>query len=407
MALLNREILLGVAGGIAAYKAAELIRLLRGEGAQVSVVMTRSAQQFITPLTLQTLAGRRVALDTFDLAQEAEIGHIALADRAEAVVLAPATANLIGKLAAGIADDLLTTVLLATRAPVLVAPGMNVHMYEHPAVQENLQRLRARGYRFVGPEEGGLACGYEGLGRLAAPEAIVEGLQGLLASQDLAGERVVVTAGPTREPLDPVRFISNRSSGRMGIALARVARRRGAEVTLICGPVAVPPPPGVRVLGVGTAAEMGGALEGAFKEATIVVMAAAVADFRPGETLKAKRPRAEKRWSVELEPVPDLLADLARRKGTRLLVGFAAETGGAVAKARTKLAAKGVDLMVANDVTRPGAGFDVDTNVVAFVDGAGRVEELPLLSKEDVADRLFDRLRALRVKNAPAKPSAV
>src|SRR5438132_5811698 len=357
MRLDGRTVVVGLSGGIACYKACEVVRLLVGAGARVPVVMTAGAREFVTPLTLQTLSGHPVATETFSLTQESEIGHIRLADAAEAIVIAPATANVLGKLAGGIADDLLTTVLLATRAPLILAPAMNVHMWEHPAVQENLARLVDRGARIVGPGTGALACGYEGPGRLAEPELIVEEVRCALAAQDLAGEHVLVSAGPTEAPIDPVRYVSNRSSGKMGHAIARVARRRGAVVTLVTGPGALPDPPGVRTIPVRTAREMERALGEAFAAANVLVMTAAVADYRPRQPMSRKLKKGAAALTLELERNPDILSGLGGRKGDRLLIGFAAETHDVAAEARRKLAAKHLDLIVANDVTAPGAGF--------------------------------------------------
>jgi phosphopantothenoylcysteine decarboxylase/phosphopantothenate--cysteine ligase len=394
MRLEERTVVFGLSGGIACYKACEAVRLLVGRNARVRVVMTAGAQQFVTPLTLQALSRNPVATDTFSLTQESEIGHIRLADSADVLVVAPATADLIGKMAAGIADDLLTTVLLATRAPVVVAPAMNVHMWEHPAVQENMARLAGRGVRVVGPASGSLACGYEGAGRLVEPDVLVEEILHVLAPQDLAGQRVVVTAGPTEEPIDPVRYVSNRSSGKMGYAVARVARRRGAEVTLVTGPVAIAPPPGVRVVPVASAREMLKAAEEAFAPATVLVAAAAVADYRPRRALTQKLKKSAATLALELDRNPDILRELAARKGRRLVIGFAAETQDVVAEARRKLREKRCDLMVANDVTAPDAGFGSDTNRVRLLDAQGLDEELPVLPKEDVADRILDWVAA-------------
>jgi len=400
----GRTVVVGLTGGIACYKACEVVRLLVSAGAQVRVVMSRGAREFVTPLTLQTLSGHPVGTDTFSLTEESEIGHIRLADAAEAVVVAPATANALAKMAAGIADDLLSTVLLATRAPVIVAPAMNVHMWEHPTVQENLARLVARGVRVVGPASGYLACGYEGSGRLADPEEIVEEVRRALAPQDLAGERFLVSAGPTQEPVDPVRYLSNHSSGKMGYALARVARRRGAEVVLVSGPAALDPPPGVRTIAVRTARDMARAVEDAFARATVVVMTAAVADYRPRQPGSRKLKKRAASLTLELERNPDILAGLGTRKGGRLLIGFAAETHDVAAEARRKLVAKRLDLIVANDVTAPGAGFGADTNVVRLIDGAGLDQTLPVLPKEDVAARILDWVAARRPRARATTP---
>ena len=396
MRLDGKTVVVGVSGGIACYKACDVVRLLTAAGARVRVVMTAAAQRFVTPLTFQTLAGQPVATDTFDLTQESEIGHIRLADEADAITIAPATANVIAKLATGIADDLLTTVLLATRAPLVLAPAMNVHMWEHPTTQENLARLVARGASVVGPESGWLACGYEGTGRLAEAEDVVEEIRRVLAPQDLAGQRVLVSAGPTQEPIDPVRYLSNRSSGKMGYAIARVARRRGAEVTLVTGPTALRPPAGVQVVSVTTAEEMARAVQAAFASATVVIMGAAVADYRPRRALDRKLKKDGRPLTLDLEANPDILRQLSTRKGRRLLVGFAAETNDLVSEARRKLADKRLDLIVGNDVTAPGAAFGGDTNVVHLIDAACQEEALPVLSKEEVAERVLDWVVAHR-----------
>ncbi len=394
--LKGKKIVLGVTGGIAAYKAAELVRELVRAGAEVHVVMTGSAQAFVTPLTFQTLSGNKVVTELFSLIEESEIGHISLADRAEVLVIAPATANVIGKIASGIADDMLTTIVMATKAPVLLAPAMNVHMWENPLCQENIGRLRSRGYHFIDPESGELACGYEGKGRLAEIPAIVDRIRGLLSNQDLKGETVLVTAGPTEEPIDPVRFISNRSSGKMGLSLARAAARRGAEVLLVAGPCALPFPPGVRGIRVQTAAEMREAVLGNLERSSILVMAAAVSDYRPKERSPEKIKKDSAKLTVDLELNPDILAEAGRRKGNCFVVGFAAETENLLQNARRKLAEKNLDLIVANDVSQPGAGFQVDTNIAKFIEPGGRMEDLPLMTKEELADRLFDRILHLR-----------
>jgi phosphopantothenoylcysteine decarboxylase/phosphopantothenate--cysteine ligase len=404
MSLTEKTVVLGVSGGIAAYKAAELVRALRERGARVRVVMTRNAQQFITPLTLQTLSGHPVATDLWDLTQESQIGHIDLADSADAMLVAPATANVVAKLASGLADDLLTTVALATRARIVVAPAMNVHMFENPVVQENLERLRARGVRVVAPDTGSLACGYEGPGRLPEAEVLVEEVTAALAPQDLAGETVLVTAGPTREYLDPVRFLSNRSSGKMGFAVARAAARRGARVVLVAGPTSLGEPRNVDVVRVESASEMAAAVDARVAEATVVVAAAAVADYRPKRRAAEKAAKVRGATTIELETTRDIVAGIDRSRRDRIVVGFAAETGDPVARARDKMARKGLDLIVANDVTAQGAGFDVETNVVTLIDGE-QEQHLPLLTKDEVADAILDRVVALRsVRRAPGKP---
>ena len=384
------NVVLGVTGGIACYKALELVRLLVQDSCAVRVVMTREAAEFVTPLSFQTLSGAPVGTDLFSLTQESEIGHINLADSADLLVIAPATANVIAKLAAGIADDLLTTVALATQAPLLVVPSMNVHMLAHPMVQANLTRLRSAGYHVMEADAGYLACGYEGKGRLPEPPAIVDEIRRLLKPRDLAGERIVVTAGPSREPLDPVRFISNRSSGKMGYALARAAARRGAEVTLVSGPTALPAPEGVKTVSVTTTEEMRAAVLAEFDTATAVFMAAAVADYRPRAAAGGKIKRDDAVLSLELVPNPDIVAELGARKRRQIVVGFAAETESLLENARAKLRRKNLDLVVANDVTQEGSGFDVDTNAVTLLDRDGTVTPVPVMSKDAVADRIYD-----------------
>ncbi len=395
--LSEKTVVVGLSGGIACYKGAELVRALVKENARVRVIMTRGAQQFITPLTLQTLSAHPVGTDTFDLTQESEIGHIKLADSADALLIAPATANVIAKLAHGIADDLLSTVALATRAPIVVAPAMNVNMFRNPTVQANLARLRELGMRIVDPDEGFLACGYEGPGRLASEAALLEGLKAALTPQTLKGERVLVTAGPTREAIDPVRFVSNRSSGKMGSAVAASAWRRGASVVLVTGPTNLDSPPGVERISVTTAAEMRDAVLGREPWATVVVMTAAVADYRVANPARQKIKKASGALSLTLEQTTDILSEVgARRRPDRLLVGFAAETEHGIEHARRKLREKRLDLIVLNDVSQADAGFDVDTNRVWLIGAEGEAEGWPLLDKEEVAERLMDRVAAVR-----------
>ncbi len=396
MSLVDKHIVLGVTGGIAAYKAPDLVRAFAKAGARVRVVLTRAAEQFVTPLALQTMSGQPVARALFDLTEESEIGHIQLADSAHALVIAPATANVIAKLAMGMADDLLTTVALATRAPMLICPSMNVHMYEHPTVRANVATLRDAGRAILEPDAGFLACGYTGPGRLPDPEVIVEETELLITAKQLHDVRVVVSAGPTWEALDPVRHIANRSSGKMGYAVARMARRRGAQVTLVSGPTALPQPRGIELVPVVSAREMEHAVLEHAATADVVVMAAAVGDFRPSDASRHKIKRGRNDLDLRLVPNPDILAKLGSLKGSRLLIGFAAETRDLVANARRKLQAKGVHLMVANDVTAEGAGFDVDTNVVTIIDRSGRVERLAKMSKDAVADVIVDRIIELR-----------
>ena len=395
------NIVLGVTGGIAGYKALELVRLLVQDSCSVRVVMTREATEFVTPLSFQTLSGLPVATDLFSLTQESEIGHINLADTADLLVIAPATANIVAKLAAGIADDLLTTVVLATQAPLLVVPSMNVHMLAHPMVQANLAKLRAAGTHVMEAAAGYLACGYEGKGRLPEPAAIVEQIRALLRPRDLAAEKIIVTAGPSREPLDPVRFISNRSSGKMGYALARAAARRGAQVVLVSGPTALAPPEGVRTVPVVTAEEMRAAVLAEFDSATAVFMAAAVADYRPRSTSNSKMKRAGDAIRLDFIPNPDIVAELGDRKRHQIVVGFAAETESLVENARAKLQRKNLDLLVANDITAEGSGFDVDTNAVTLLDRDGTATPLPVMSKDTVADRIYDWFLQYKSRSQP------
>ena len=394
--LKDRRILLGVTGGIAAYKAAELVRELIRQGAKVRVVMTEHACRFVTPLTFETLSGNPVSTDLFGSASNFEISHISLADFSELVILAPATANVIGKMAAGVADDLLTTVLLATTAPVLICPAMNSKMYANPVVKENIQSLLSRGHAVLEPGYGELACRYEGQGRLADVREIVEESVALLTAKDLSEEHILVTAGPTQEPLDPVRYITNYSSGKMGYALAIMARRRGAFVTLVSGPTELPVPKGVAFVPVKTAIEMRDAVMGRLAKATVVIKAAAVADYRPEECKKLKIKKNEEKMTVSLKRNPDILAEIAKMKGHRSLVGFSMESDHVVENARKKLLKKGMDFIVANDVTEPGAGFQVDTNVVWILDREGREEKLPLMDKMDVAGAILDRVKQVK-----------
>jgi phosphopantothenoylcysteine decarboxylase/phosphopantothenate--cysteine ligase len=394
--LRGKEIVLGVTGGIAVYKAVELLRLLTKAGAVVHVVMTRGATEFVTPLTFQTLSGQPVHLELFNLISEQQIGHISLAERADLFIVAPATANFIGKVASGIADDLLTTTIMATRAPVLIAPAMNVNMYQNPLYRENEERLKGHGYLFVPPASGMLACGYEGEGKLQDPEVILEEAVAALTPKPLAGERILVTAGPTREEIDPVRYISNHSSGKMGYAIARQARLRGAQVTLVTGPTAISPPYGVSVIRVESAEEMRQAVLSCIEACDIVIKAAAVADYRPMLRAGMKVKKSSGPLAIELEKNPDILAELGARKEGRLLVGFAAETEDLVANATIKLNQKNLDLVVANDVSQEGAGFHVDTNIAKLLYRDGRVEELPLMGKDQLAGIILERVDVLR-----------
>jgi phosphopantothenoylcysteine decarboxylase/phosphopantothenate--cysteine ligase len=399
-------IALGVSGGIGAYKAVEVCRGLQRLGHDVVAVMTRAATRFVAPLTFEAITRHPVITSQWKPGANADIEHIALADRAALLLVAPCTANVIGKFANGIADDFLTSLYLATKAPVLLAPAMNTNMLAHPAVQRNLETLAARGVRVVEPGEGYLACGWIGKGRLAEPETIVAAAQRMLSpvSSSLGGRRVLITAGPTYEDIDPVRYIGNRSSGRMGFAIADEAVRRGARVMLIAGPTSLTPPAADEIVRVRSAAEMHGAVMQRAAAADVVVMAAAVADYTPARRASEKIAKSEGPTELALERTRDILADLgrlpARAGGTPLLVGFAAETGDAAAKGAMKRARKQVDLIVANDVSRADAGFEVDTNAVTLVSAEG-AEEVPLQSKAGVAAVILDRIEQLLKTHTP------
>ena len=399
MSLAGKEIVLGISGSIAAYKAVLLLRELTARGAEVAVVMTAGAEHFVGPLTFRTLSGRPVLSNIFDPQSDEAVEHVALAERAHAFVVAPATANVLAKAAHGIADDFLTTLLLAARCPVLMAPAMDGGMWEHAAVQANVATLRERGVTVFEPEAGALASGLNGRGRLPEIESIVEEVERVLTpGRDLTGERVLVTAGPTREPIDPVRYLSNRSSGKMGHAVATAALRRGAEVVLISGPTALKPPPGAVYVPVQTAEEMREAALQHLGAASVVIKAAAVADYRVERPSPTKIKSGGKRegLSLDLVPNPDILKELAQKKGGAFLVGFAAETNDVRAHAAEKLRAKGVDLLVANDVSQHGIGFEADDNQVVLLDRWGGTLELPRMTKIQVAHAILDRVLALR-----------
>jgi phosphopantothenoylcysteine decarboxylase / phosphopantothenate---cysteine ligase len=407
------RITLGVSGGVAAYKSAELVRRLQQEGHTVQVVMTRAAREFITPLTFAALSGQKVITDLFAGEADAEanlesaIEHIAVAQRTDLLLIAPATADILAKFARGIANDFLSTLYLASTAPVVIAPAMNVNMWQHPATQENLAILRARGARIVEPGEGYLACGMTGPGRLAGQEEIVKAVQDVVqAKHDLAAETVLITAGPTCEDIDPVRYLTNRSSGKMGYALAEAAAARGAHVVLVTGPTALETPQGVDRVDVRSTEEMLRAVQQHFTASTIAIFAAAVADYRVAEPSASKIKRGAGSLSIRLEPNPDILATVAHEKGDRLIVGFAAETGNLPENARTKLIQKNADLIVANDVSAAGAGFNVDTNIVTLFARDGREVELPRMSKAEVAQKILEE--ALRLRGVlRSKPAAL
>lgn len=397
--LSGKCVVVGVTGGIAAYKTCEVVSRLKKLHADVRVIMTKNATEFVSPLTFQSLSHNPVSVDTFANIQTWEIEHIALAQRADVFVIAPATANIIGKLACGIADDMLSTTVMATHAPVLIAPAMNTAMLENAATQQNMRTLSERGMRFIAPGTGMLACGTSGAGRMSEPSQIVDEIvRTLRPREDFAGLSVVVTAGPTAEPLDPVRYITNRSSGKMGYAIAEAAHARGAHVTLISGPTAIQPPKGVDVVRIGTTQELYNAVLG-HADADVVIQAAAPADYRAREISPTKIKRTGDSLMIELVPNPDIAAALGARKHPgQTLVGFAAETNNVIENAQGKLKRKSLDLIVANDVTRAGAGFDVDTNIVTLIDGDG-MKELPMMTKREVADGILDRVAELRAQN--------
>jgi phosphopantothenoylcysteine decarboxylase/phosphopantothenate--cysteine ligase len=396
------KIALGVSGGIAAYKAAELVRQLQDRGLRVQVVMTRAAQEFVRPLTFAALSGEKVITDMFaarsgDSNLESAVEHIAVAQAIDCLVVAPATANVLAKFARGVADDFLTTLYLATTAPVVLAPAMNVNMWEHAATRENLEILKLRGARIVEPETGHLACGTIGAGRLAANETILAAVLEALGPQDLAGETLLITAGPTREPIDPVRYLSNRSSGKMGYALAEAAIRRGARVLLVSGPTALPAPPAAELIRVETAEQMRRAVMEQLPRATVVIKAAAVADYHPAAAPSRKIKReSQGPLELELTPTIDIVAEVARQAGPeQIIVGFAAETEDAIENARRKLTGKSLDAIVVNDVSRPGIGFDSDRNAVTIIT-PGEETTVAESSKLEVAHRVLDAVRTLR-----------
>jgi len=389
----KKTIILGITGSIAAYKAAEIASQLTQAGAKVNVIMTKEAIEFISPVTFRALTGNPVVTEMFDLASEFSIEHVSLAKSADIVVIAPATANIIAKLAAGFADDMLCCTVLATKAPVLIAPAMETNMYNNPATQDNLSKLKARDFVIIAPATGWLASGKEGLGRLADINDIIGSIRQVLGDdRDLADKHIVVTAGGTQEPIDPVRYISNRSSGKMGYALAEAARDRGAKVTLVTAPTSLGEPVGVNLVKVNTAQEMQQAVQNVTTQADALVMAAAVADYRPTKTAKDKIKKGEVGLTLELEPTPDILSSV---KGNFIKVGFAAESSNLMENAKQKLKQKGLDLIVANDITASDSGFGTDTNRVTTIDREGKVDSLPLMSKREVADKVLNRVAEL------------
>jgi len=401
--LSNKTIILGITGSVAAYKAAEIASQLTQAGAKVNVIMTKEAIEFVSPFTFWAITGRPVVTKMFDSASEFSIEHISLAKAADIVVIAPATANIIAKLAAGIADDMLCCTVLATTAPVVIAPAMETNMYNNPITQDNLSKLKARDFVIIAPATGWLASGKEGPGRLADITDIIGGIRQVLGRDgDLAGKHIVVTAGGTQEPIDPVRYISNHSSGKTGYALAEVARDRGAKVTLVTAPASLPEPVGVDVVKVNTAQEMRQAVENVIPQADALVMAAAVADYRPAKAAKDKIKKGEAGLALELECTPDILGSV---KGNLIKVGFAAESSNLVENAKQKLKQKGLDLIVANDITASDGGFGADSNRVTIIDREGKVDSLPLMPKREVADKVLDRVAELLPKPKSRRPN--
>jgi phosphopantothenoylcysteine decarboxylase/phosphopantothenate--cysteine ligase len=396
--LAGKKITVGVTGGIAAFKAAQLVSSLKSGGAELNVIMTRSAQEFVKPLTFQVLSGNSVRTDLFE-ALPGSVQHIELATWPDLIVIAPATANVLGKAAAGIGDDLLTTVILAASCPVLFCPAMNVNMYTNAVVQRNMKVLRSLGYEFVEPGTGRLACGTEGRGRLADLDLIIEKIESLLGpGRDMEGLTVMVTAGPTVEHIDPVRYLTNRSSGKMGYAVAGAAVSRGAKTLLISGPTALKPPGGVELISVETASQMYEAVLENYSGVDVVVKAAAVADYRPKEVFGQKIKKQDGTLSLELVRNKDILAELGQRKNKQILVGFAAETSDLEKHSLLKVEGKNLDFLVANDVSQTGAGFGTDTNIVMFVYPGGNIKQMPLMDKKDLAHRILDEVLAVRQK---------
>lgn len=394
--LKERNIVIGVCGGIAAYKVCDLVSRLRKAEANVDVIMTEAAVNFINPLTFQSLSSNVVVVDMFKEPNHWEIQHISLGKKADVVLIAPATANIIGKIANGIADDMLTTTVMATKAPVIFAPAMNSSMYENSILQENIYKLKNKGYHFIDPIEGRLACGDIGKGKMAEPESMEEFINKMLnASLDLEGKTVIVTAGPTREPIDPVRYISNHSTGKMGYAIAEKAAKRGAKVYLISGPTYLSPPNGVKVINVMSAKDMYGKIMEYFNEADIVIKSAAVADYAPAEISSQKIKKRDDELSIKLAKNPDILYELGKIKGDKILVGFAMETQNLVENAKEKVRKKNLDFIVANDLMTKGAGFAHDTNIVKIIDKNGDIEDLPKMTKLELADVIIDKVLVL------------
>lgn len=401
--LKDKKIVLGITGGIAVYKAAELTRALIKEGAKVKVIMTESARKFITPLTMQTLSQNQVYTEMFMPADQYDMAHIALAEFADAFVIAPATANIIGKIAAGIGDDLLSTTIMAQDKPTLICPAMNDKMLANPVVQGNINKLKKIGYTVMDSAEGELACKTTGKGRLPEIPAILGKIKMLLAPKDLKGVKILVTAGPTEEPLDPVRFITNLSSGKMGYALASTAHARGAKVTLISGPTSLSLPPAEKIIKIRTAQEMYKAVLDHYKKVDVIIKAAAVADYRPKAIAKEKIKKDRKTISLELEKNPDIISEVGKHKGNRILVGFAMETQNLLENARGKLLKKNMDLIVANNLREEGAGFRTDTNIITMIDRAGDTESLGKMTKIEAAHAILDRVKKIAGKKIKSR----
>jgi len=397
---LGKNIVIGVCGGIAAYKAVDIVSRLKKAGCNVQVIMTKAATEFVTPLTFRELSSNPVVTDMWEEPKQWNVQHIALANWADAFLVAPVTANIIGKVANGIADDVLTTTIMATKAPIILAPAMNTNMYLNPITQQNLTKLIDLGYHVIEPATGMLACGVEGPGRLPEPSVIVDKVIDLLQTcQDLIGQRILITAGGTREPLDPVRYIGNRSSGKMGYAIAAAAAKRGAEGILISGPSSLPVPSKVTLKRVETAAQMHAAVLAEFDTVDVVIKAAAVADYRPEMAAEQKIKKSGETLTINLVKNPDILFDLGLRKKQQLLIGFAAETQDLMRHAQEKLNKKNLDMIVANDVTLPGAGFNIDTNIVKIIYKNGNIEELPQLSKQHIAEILLNKIGEMLTKS--------
>ncbi|MCK5391740.1 MAG: bifunctional phosphopantothenoylcysteine decarboxylase/phosphopantothenate--cysteine ligase CoaBC [Deltaproteobacteria bacterium] len=397
----GKNIIVGVTGGIAAYKSCELVRGLIKKQASVQVVMTKNATEFITPLTLQTLSGKKVAINTFDLQWESEIGHISLADSADLIVVAPATASFIGKVASGIADSLLSTVILATKAPIILCPAMNVNMYENPVVKDNIEKLKERGFIIMEPGEGNLACGWEGKGRLPEIEDILAEIEKTLTPHDMSNEKVLVTAGATREYIDSVRYISNPSSGKMGYSLAREALNRGADVVLISGRTNLSPIPGVKTINVDSSEDMYKSVMEILDWSTIVIKAAAVGDYTLTSTRNRKIKKDDKDKILKLKRTKDILHDIGKKKSGKIVIGFAAETDNLIKNAQDKLKRKNADLIVANDISQLGAGFEGDTNIAHLVYGKNCIDELPMMPKSVLAQKIFDKIYEIKIGRRP------